>query len=107
VLNRNLIRDSVVAAIRDLGLGVSPEKFEAMWLCKRADHGTPPAGYRLRLGRPDVEVGTRMKYLGLTLDSHWTFGDHFERLVPSGACVASARRTGRRGAPAVRRGAPI
>ena len=24
-----------------------------------------------------------MKYLGLMLDSHWTFGDHFERLAPS------------------------
>ena len=31
-----------------------------------------------------------MKYLGLTLDSHWTFGDHFERLAPSVEATAIA-----------------
>lgn len=80
----------VVDAIRDLGLEVSAQKSEVMWLCKRADHGTPPAGYRL--GGVDVEVSTRMKYLDLTLDSHWTFGDHFERLVPSTEATANALR---------------
>ena len=31
----------------------------------------------------EIGVGTSMKYLGLTLDSHWTFGAHFERLTSS------------------------
>ncbi|XP_050490231.1 uncharacterized protein LOC126873432 [Bombus huntii] len=31
-----------------------------------------------------------MKYLGLTLDSHWTFGAHFERLAPSVEATANA-----------------
>jgi hypothetical protein len=30
-----------------------------------------------------VDSITRMYYLGLTLDRHWTFGAYFERLVPS------------------------
>jgi hypothetical protein len=59
----------VVATIWDLGLEVFPEKSEAMWLCKRADYGTPPAGYRLRLVGIDHEVGTWMKYPGLTLSN--------------------------------------
>ena len=80
----------VVAAIKGLGLRMSPEKSEAMWFCRRADHGTPPAGYRLRLEGAEIGVGTNMKYLGLTLDSHWTFGAHFERLAPSVEATASA-----------------
>ena len=79
----------VVAAIKGLGLRMSPEKSEAMWFCRRADHGTPPAGYRLRLEEAEIGVGTSMKDLGLTLDSHWTFRAHFERLAPS----VEARRT--------------
>ena len=31
-----------------------------------------------------------MKYLGLTIDSHWSFGAHFERLVPSVEATANA-----------------
>ena len=80
----------VVAAIKGLGLRVSPEKSEAMWFCRRADHGTPPAGCRLRLEGAEIEVGTSMKYLGLTLDSHWTFGAHFERLAPSVEATVNA-----------------
>ena len=80
----------VVAAIKGLGLRMSPEKSEAMWFCRRADHGTPPAGYRLRLEGAEIGVGTNMKYLGLTLDSQWTFGAHFERLAPSVEATASA-----------------
>ena len=76
-----LVVARVVAAIKGLGLRVSPEKSEAMWFCRRADHGTPPAGYRLRLEGAEIEVGTSMKYLSLTLDSHWNFRAHFERLV--------------------------
>ena len=79
----------VVAAIKGLGLRMSPEKSEAMWFCRRADHGTPPAGYRLRLEGAEIGVGTSIKYLGLILDSHWTYRAHFERLAPSVEATAS------------------
>ena len=93
----------VVAAIKGLGLGVSPEKSEAIWFCRRADHGTPPAGYRLRLEGAEIGVGTSMKYLSLTLDSHWTFCAHFERLAPSVKATANAleRLLPRLGGPGV------
>ena len=80
----------VVNAIKGLGLMVSPEKSEVMWFCRRTDHGTPPAGYRLRLEGAEIGVGTSTKYLSLTLDSHWTFGAHFERLAPSVEGTANA-----------------
>ncbi|XP_033316648.1 uncharacterized protein LOC117214569 [Bombus bifarius] len=61
-----------------------------MWFCRKADHGTPPAGYRLRLEGAEIGVGTSMKYLGPTLDSHMTFSAHFERLAPSVEATANA-----------------
>ena len=80
----------VFAAIKGLGLSVSPEKSEAMWFCHRVDHGMPLAGYRLRLKGAEIGVGTSMKYLGLIFDSHWTFGAHFECLAPSVEATANA-----------------
>ena len=93
----------VVAAIKGLGLRVSSEKSKAMWFYLRADHGTPPACYRLRLEGAEIGVGTSMKYLGLTLDSHWTFRAHFERLAPSVEVTANAlgRLLPRLGGPGV------
>ena len=93
----------VVAANKGLGLRVSPKKSEAMWFCRTADHGTPPAGYCWRLEGAEIGVGTRMKYLGLILDSHWTFGAHFERLSPSVETAANAleRLLPRLGVPGV------
>jgi hypothetical protein len=38
----------------------------------------------------DVPVGLRMKYLGLTIDSQWTFGPHFEQLVPKVTAAVNA-----------------
>ncbi|XP_050476656.1 uncharacterized protein LOC126866761 [Bombus huntii] len=80
----------VVAEIKELGLRVSGEKSEAMWFCRKADHETPPAGYRLRLEGAEIRVGTSTKYLGLTLNNHWTFSAHFERLAPSVEATANA-----------------
>jgi hypothetical protein len=78
-----LALECAVVAIKRLGLEVFPEKYEAMWFCQKADYGTPPADYLLRLVEAEIGVGTSMRYLGLTLDSHWTFGAHFERLITS------------------------
>jgi hypothetical protein len=79
-----------VAANKGLGLEVSPEKSEAMWFCRKADYGTPPADYRLKLVGAEIRVGTSMRYLGITLDSYWTFGVHFERIIPSAEATVNA-----------------
>jgi hypothetical protein len=52
-----------VAAIKGLGLVAYPDKSEAMWFCWKADYGTPPVDYRLRLVGAEVGVGTSMRYL--------------------------------------------
>jgi hypothetical protein len=52
-----------VAAIKGLGLVVYPDKSEAMWFCWKADYGTPPVDYRLRLVGAEIGVGTSMRYL--------------------------------------------
>jgi hypothetical protein len=61
-----------------------------MWFCQKADYGTPPADYRLKLVGAEMGFGASMKYLGLTLDSHGTFGAHLERLTPSVEATANA-----------------
>jgi hypothetical protein len=93
----------VVASIKGLGLEVSLEKTEAMWFCRKSSHGTPPKGLKLRLGEAEIEVGTQMKYLGLILDSHWTFEAHLEHLAPSVEATANAlgRLLPRLGGPSV------
>jgi hypothetical protein len=73
----------VVASIKGLGLEVSLEKTEAEWFCRKSSHGEPSKGLKMRLGEADIEVGTQMKYLGLILDSHWTFEAQLERLAPA------------------------
>ena len=80
----------MVAALKGLGLKATPEKSEAIWFCRRADHGSPPVVYRVRLEEAEIVIGNSMKYPGLTLYSHWTFGAHFERLAPSVEATANA-----------------
>jgi hypothetical protein len=82
----------VVASIKGLGLEVSLEKTEAMWFYCKSNHGAPPNGLKMRLGEAEIEVGTQMKYLGLIVDSHWTFEAHLERLAPSVEATANALR---------------
>jgi len=42
----------------------------------------PPPGLSVKIREVEVRVGSHMKYLGLTLDSRWTFGEHSARLGP-------------------------
>ncbi|XP_033364968.1 uncharacterized protein LOC117242427 [Bombus vosnesenskii] len=37
-----------------------------------------------------VRVGSQMKYLGLVIDSQWTFEPHFDSLVPKVSAAANA-----------------
>ena len=37
-----------------------------------------------------VGQGSRMKYLGLVIDSQWTFEPHFDSLIPKMSATANA-----------------
>lgn len=77
----------VVRKIRDMGLQIAPHKTEALWLYGRRQK---PPNLAVNVDETRVEVGHHMKYLGLTLDSRWTFEEHFNRLVPRIQKVAGA-----------------
>jgi len=61
----------VADRIRRLGLSVTLQKTEALWL--RGPRRRLPARRNLRIDGVNVPVGHTVKYLGLTLDSRWDF----------------------------------
>jgi len=71
---------TVVRRIGDLGLKVAPHKTEAMF-CDSLQ-GAPPNESNVLVSGVSVPVRLTMKYLGLTLDSSWSFTAHFEQLAP-------------------------
>ncbi|CAG4946299.1 unnamed protein product [Colias eurytheme] len=71
----------VVNKIQDLGLKIAPHKTEALWFHKLPRRIEPPSS-SLSVGNANVNIGLFIKYLGLTLDGRWDFGEHFDRLVP-------------------------
>ncbi|XP_063547540.1 uncharacterized protein LOC134754988 [Cydia strobilella] len=79
---------SVVARIRRLGLEVALNKSEA--LCFHGPRKAPPAGSSLMVGGTSIGVKSTMRYLGIVLDSRWTFKKHFEGLAPKLIGAASA-----------------
>ena len=42
------------------------------------------------IGDTDIEMKTTMKYLGLVLDTRWTFREHFQRLFPKALNIAAS-----------------
>lgn len=70
----------VVTRIRMLGLTVALPKTEAMWFAGPRKRG--PRRTQLSIEGIDVRIGQTMKYLGLNLDSKWSFCSHFQKLVP-------------------------
>ncbi|XP_018376584.1 PREDICTED: uncharacterized protein LOC108769863 [Trachymyrmex cornetzi] len=73
-----LATNAVIHRISNLGLEVAPTKTEVVGF---HDKGKP-ANTVLRVAGMDIRVGSSMKYLGLMLDSRWTFEAHFIELVP-------------------------
>ncbi|XP_037299077.1 uncharacterized protein LOC119190722 [Manduca sexta] len=72
----------VVRRIRRLGLAVALHKTEAL-----AFHGPrsrPPIEAYISVEGVRIPVGSKMKYLGLHLDSRWDFRAHFEALAEVG-----------------------
>lgn len=78
----------VVAQIRHLGLRVALEKSEA--ICFHGPGRAPPAGAHIVVAGVSIEVGKSLKYLGLVLDSRWTFRAHFAALAPKLTATAMA-----------------
>jgi hypothetical protein len=50
--------------------------------------GAPPP--ELCVDEEEVPVRSQMRYLGLTIDNRWTFGPHFDLLVPKVTATANA-----------------
>ena len=84
----NLAVAAVVSEIEGMGLGVARHKTEAMYFYKRSRGAPPPT--EVMVSGTAVRVGPTMKYLGLTLDGHWEFGEHFRLLEPRVGRVAGA-----------------
>ncbi|XP_029157950.1 uncharacterized protein LOC114930355 [Nylanderia fulva] len=63
-----------------MGLKVAPQKTEAIFL-HDVSHGAPPRAH-ISVEDTSIEVGACLKYLGLHLDSKWTFREHFRRISP-------------------------
>jgi len=70
---------TAVRHIGNLGLKVAPQKTEVMHFGLR---GAPPDPMRVTVSGVPVPVGPTIKYLGLTLDSDWSFVPHFQHLAP-------------------------
>jgi len=67
---------------------VAAQKTEAVFFYD-GTHGPPPSTF-IRVGEARVRVGGSMRYLGLHLDSTWSFGEHFRELAPRVEGVAMA-----------------
>ncbi|XP_029178740.1 uncharacterized protein LOC114946428 [Nylanderia fulva] len=76
----NLAVNRVVRLVRQMGLKVPPQKTEAIFL-HDGSHGAPPRAHIYVEDTP-VEVRACLKYLGLHLDSKWTFKEHFRQISP-------------------------
>ncbi|XP_060831620.1 uncharacterized protein LOC132915869 [Bombus pascuorum] len=73
-----------------LGLSVSPTKSEALGFFDRRRREPPPTGLSININGEEVPVGHQMRYLGLIIDSQWTFEPHIEQLVPRVTAAANA-----------------
>jgi hypothetical protein len=79
-----------VRAIRRLGLNVSPIESEALWFFNHRTRGSTPPELCMDIDGEEDPVRSQMRYLGLTIDNGWTFGPHFDLLVPKVTAAANA-----------------
>lgn len=78
----------VVSRIRQLGLKVALNKSEA--LCFHGPRNQPPVNTSIVIAGVPITIRPTMKYLGLVLDSKWTFRSHFQHLLPKLLRVTAA-----------------
>jgi hypothetical protein len=77
----------VMRSIGHIDLEVAPHKTEALFF-HDGSQGEPPKTHII-VGGTRVEVGHKMKYLGLVLDGLWGFRPHFEELAPRVGRIAN------------------
>jgi hypothetical protein len=80
----------VIKEVIQVELCVSLTKSEVMGFYDSRHRGPPPPGLAISIDKGKVMVRQRMKYLGLTIDGHWTFEPHFEQLASKVATAANA-----------------
>lgn len=93
--------DIVVHRIEERGLAVAPHKSEAAGF---RDKGKMAVNTHVKIAGTHIKVGTRIRYLGLTLDSRWSFLPHFTELALrlEGAALALSRLLPNIGGPQTR-----
>ncbi|CAH2086228.1 unnamed protein product [Euphydryas editha] len=69
----------IVGKIRSLGLEVALYKSQA--LCFHEPRKGPQRIARIVVDGVPIEVESTMRYLGLVLDSRWSFAEHFWQLI--------------------------
>lgn len=77
----------VVTRVRNLGLRVALEKTEAIWFGRPRSRGPPRA--QMQVDGVAVQINKRLKYLGLILDSGWSFAPHIEGIAPRVSAAAN------------------
>lgn len=80
----------VVGRIKRLGLEVAPQKTEAIWFAASGKRGPPRDRAQMEVEGVRVEIGTQMRYLGLILDSRWSFGPHMAKMAPRVRAIAAS-----------------
>jgi len=98
IIRAEIALESVVRSIGNLGLKVAARKTETV-VFRGARTGPPPPTL-IRVGEVHVQVGGKIKYLGLQLDATWSFGEHFRCLAPRvGVAMALCRLLPNLGGP--------
>lgn len=77
----------ILMQIERLSLRVSEEKTEAVIFHGRSRPDILPT---ISVGRSRIALGTSMKYLGIIIDSRWSFSDHFAYIEAKTAKVTRA-----------------
>ncbi|XP_018364243.1 PREDICTED: uncharacterized protein LOC108761948 [Trachymyrmex cornetzi] len=78
---------NIANAIERLGLTIATNKTEAVvFVQKKIPRPLPAMDVRGKL----VQIATRIKYLGLHIDSKWTFANHFQQITGRINAVANA-----------------
>lgn len=78
----------IVGKIRTLGLEVALNKSKA--ICFHGPRKGPVRGVNIVVDGVPIGVEATMRYLGLILDSRWSFIEHFRKLVPRLVSAAGA-----------------
>lgn len=75
--------------IEALGLQIEPAKTEAVFIYNKPRRH-PPLPLSILIGVTRVPVGTSVKYLGLLIDSRWSFVPHFKLVAKKSIRAANA-----------------